>query len=372
MRKKRILILFPEGNLLYSPSTLNLYEVLAKEFDVTVFTFQNVGDKLKGKKVFSCKAHYGLKSKIYYKLHTLKMMIFKSANTMPLDFYKFINYKYLVNYLKQNTFDEIIAIDLFAFVAAQKHNSNIIFFSLELGDISLLKWMQQDKIKAVIIQSVERYNYLFANKNYKIFYIQNAPVYKELNNIVKTNDLIFSGTALKGFGIYSCIHFLKKYTNYTLTIKGAIQHGHERDLKENLILFFPDLLETKRLIISTDYLEDNEVTDYLKQFRIGFCFYDLRFDYINTFNYIHAPSGKLFKYYAAGVPVIATNIPGLRSVSDFKTGVLIDSPDPDSIYNAILEIESNYQEYSENCLKAAKHFSFDNAAQPLINFLVEN
>ena len=77
----------------------------------------------------------------------------------------------------------------------------------------------------------------------------------------------------------------------------------------------------------------------------------------------------MFNYFAAGVPVIGIDIPGLQPVRDFDCGVLTKDMQPESIKNAIVEIESRFDYYSENCLRAAAHFSFDKMAEPFLDYL---
>ena len=135
-------------------------------------------------------------------------------------------------------------------------------------------------------------------------------------------------------------------------------------------MIFPELLGEERLKIDTNYLEMDALVEFLKAFRIGFCFYDTRFDFYDRFNYHTAPSGKMFTYFASGVPVICNNLPGLRVVEEFGAGVLIEDLDAGSILSAIQKIEANYDYYAQNCLKAAAHFSFEESLQPFIDELL--
>ena len=86
-----------------------------------------------------------------------------------------------------------------------------------------------------------------------------------------------------------------------------------------------------------------------------------------SFNYFSSPAGKLFNYYAAGVPIIGIDIIGLKSVKDFNAGVLIEAVTIEKITNAIKTIESNYKEQSNNCLKASKTFDFKKGFDAFIN-----
>ena len=132
---------------------------------------------------------------------------------------------------------------------------------------------------------------------------------------------------------------------------------------------YKDLLTGGRLIINEEYIENDDLVKYFSQFEIGFCFYNFQVKWINHFNYKSAPSGKLFKYLAAGVPVVCSDIIGFKFVTEFKCGVLIDDLDPEKINEAIKQIRNNYDEYAENAVTAAKHFSFDKAVKPYLDFI---
>lgn len=127
--------------------------------------------------------------------------------------------------------------------------------------------------------------------------------------------------------------------------------------------------------MNESYIDRENLAEYLSKFYIGFCFYDLKIlkkrRDLAIFNYITAPSGKLFNYYAAGLPVIGSNISGLISVKEFNTGVLLDDYSPQAIRQAIDTISTNYSLLSTNCFKAAEHFSFDKMIEPFQKYLLE-
>jgi len=125
------------------------------------------------------------------------------------------------------------------------------------------------------------------------------------------------------------------------------------------------------LVIDNSYLDGKDFINYISDFAIGFCFYDIILTR-SSFNYRTAPSGKLFSYYAAAVPVIALNIPGLSSVDEFKTGVLKDTYDPDVIMQAVEKILKNYKYYSNNCKTAADYYAFDRNCYQFMNYLSDH
>jgi glycosyltransferase involved in cell wall biosynthesis len=266
--------------------------------------------------------------------------------------------------------DEIIAVDLRALAIVQHSLPQVpvTLVSLEIPEPGERKeQVVEQRISRVIIQSQARLERLFNGAKPKAFFVQNAPTFRTF--ALETSNrkgLVFCGTALEGFGILSCLKFLSVNPEYHLTVKGAVPPQIQQYLK----VIFPELLSEERLKIDTSYLEMDALVEFLKAFRIGFCFYDTRFEFYDRFNYHTAPSGKMFTYLASGVPVICNNLPGLRVVEEFGAGVLIEDLDAGSILSAIQKIEANYDYYAQNCLKAAAHFSFEESLQPFIDELL--
>ena len=101
----------------------------------------------------------------------------------------------------------------------------------------------------------------------------------------------------------------------------------------------------------------------------GFCFYDFNLIKKNDFNYLSAPSGKLFNYYAAGVPVIGSEILGLQSVRDYATGVLLQELTPETIANGVRDVLKRHASMRKACAVAAREFDFGVRVQPFVEFL---
>jgi hypothetical protein len=248
-------------------------------------------------------------------------------------------------------------------------NKKADFLSLELGvSENLLPIINTNLINCIIIQSKERLEYLFKLSHFKVFYIQNAPIYKELVQPGLKKGLLYGGTAWDAFGFYHCLNYIKAFKEEILTVQGAVPKNDENKINTE----YKNLLITKRLIINDTYIENKNVVNYFSQFEIGFCFYNFDLEWINHFNYKSAPSGKLFKYLAAGVPVVANNIIGFAFVTELKCGVLINDLSEEKIREAIQKIRNNYAVFAANAIFAAKHFSFDKMVQPYLDFVKEH
>lgn len=370
--RKKVLIVFSDDWLAYSPSVINLYDVLSSESDVNIVAFEPVWigpQKLERRTVYYIhitERVERIKNKIKYCASRISRRFRAFHWLQGIDYDRWLKALLLVARILKIHADAVVAVDFLSFWAVQKAFGKGHLLSLEILENDIFrKHVDPERIQSVIIQSEERYKYLFPDLKPKRFLVPNAPIYKPSTQMPAIREgLIFSGTAMKGFGIYACLDFLSEHPEFSLTIKGAIP-AHERGIIRSK---YGHLIDEKKLFIDDSYIDQEFIINYLSHFRIGFCFYDTSIDHFGTFNYLTGPSGKLFNYYAAGVPAIASDLPGLRSVSERDTGILLGDLSPRSIRGAIERIESNYAHYSANCLMAAEYFSFDKAIEPFVEY----
>ena len=373
--KKKLVILFNGPHLSYSPTTIGLYDELSHCFDVTIVAqnpkyFNN--KPLPNKKVFylnrlDSRNDYWI-NKVRSKVRAVfdKDVGFLRKNKVGPDFlYEFVLIK---DFLIKEKPDLIIAVDFRNLWYTEILKKEVEFLSLEIDENDeFYKRCSFENIDSVVIQTKERYEHLFDDRKLKTFFVQNAPVYQDASiiNNHSRKGLIYCGTAWNAFGFYHCLNFLEQFPEYTLNVKGALLDDDRTTVETK----YQNLLSNKRVMVDDAYLDEKQLTNYLRRFRIGFCFYNFEVEWVNKFNYYSAPSGKMFKYLAAGVPVVGQNILGLNPVKEFDCGVLIEDLTPDSIKRAIDKIENNFDYYSSNCLAAAKHYSFDKMTKPFVEYL---
>lgn len=376
--RKKITILFYGENLSYSPTVIGLYDLLSKHFDVTIIARRPT--KFGGKTLPNRKVIYieGVTSEILRatndKIFRLLGLFNKKAakiqeSLINLDTLR--EYVFLKKYFAKESPDSVIAVDFKNLWFARLLGKKVEFLSLEIVPNDIFYRLSDfSKINSVVIQTKERYEHLFAGKEYKTFFVQNAPVFDSSSEPAPSGNrknLVYCGTAWDAFGFFHCLDFLERFPEYSMNVKGVLPAGVEKQIKNR----YAELLAGERLIIDDDYLDDAQVVGYLRRFRIGFCFYNFDVEWIDNFNYQSAPSGKMFKYFAAGVPVVGLSISGLKPVKEFDCGVLIEDLKPESIKKAIDAVESDYEYYSRNCRKAAEHYSFDKMAAPFVDYLLK-
>ncbi len=376
---KKILILFPLEHIAFSPTTLGIYDALSAHANVTIlcpktnsFKVDNIGNRQIEYFNFNTSKQRKIKALPLFFLAKCKLKFsgFNQFNHLKIyDFVRYLEYKKAIKKIALSNYDEIISVDILmlAIVTGLKKTSS--FLSLELNDneIPILKSIAPSLIKAVIIQTQNRYNHIFGTQQHKTFFIQNAPIFVDIKSVNKINNsIIFNGTATPWFGLYHALDFVKKYPEYSSTFKGSISNTDH----EKVMVNYSSLVEKANVNFNKAYVESSDMLAFMAQYEIGFCFYDLTYPNMNTYNYKSAPSGKMFAYLAAGVPIVANNLEGLKIIEDFEAGILINDFKPETILDAITTIKNNYDFYKENCKKAAIYYSFDKAVLPFTNFLI--
>jgi glycosyltransferase involved in cell wall biosynthesis len=364
---EKILIVSSDDYILYQPTILNLYDFLKNDFDITIVSFEPsyLGKKRdENRNVIYLSCPEG-KRKIFRFTDLCINAVLKRIDKYVLRFpyrselVRCLKCSTLITGCKQLAPKHVIAVDIMPLFAAQQLFSKSHFLSLEILKFdSYLRRVDQARIQSVIIQNRDRFEFLFKNLDIPTFFIQNAPFCKDIYISSKERSaLVWAGSIVKEFSVFSCLDFIRCYPQFNLVMKGAASASTRKELMEK----YKDLLNSGKAIINEDYFSAQEFIRYLSKFRIGFCFYS--WDLIkNNFNYQTAPSGKLFMYLAAGVPVIACNIPGFKFLEEFKAGILIDDYEPATIYKALQLLEDDYENFSKNCYEAAKYFCFEKNA----------
>jgi O-antigen/teichoic acid export membrane protein/glycosyltransferase involved in cell wall biosynthesis len=356
-KEKSILIVFPDEWLQYSPSVLNLYQCCSeKHYTKLIYVdnnrFKNDGlvDHYSNIKIGKAAAYFWRKT-LGYKFYKVLRLIFK------LFFIKLFDRKY----------DTVIGIDSSGYFATKLFFWQTIYFSLETEKDAFYKWSVALGIDTLLIQSKERKDFMIGDDDLiDVFYLQNSPILSESIKRYqgpKEKRILYMGNIEFGYGLEHFIDCVKDLNDaYTLTLKGIKNEKYFNWLQTR----YKEIIDSGKLKFDFNYVEQSKIIEFVSHYYIGITGYDLELAK-QSFNYFSSPAGKLFNYYAAGVPVIGIDIIGLKSVKDFNAGVLIEAVTIGNITNAIKTIESNYEEQSNNCLKASKTFDFKKGFDTFIN-----
>ncbi len=374
---KKITIISSDDILLYQPTILNLYDLLGKDFELNIVSFspEYLGKNKESNKNIDYITPDKVAKFIYRKLDLISNAILKRTSryifnhSFRVSFYRNYQARLLAKKIVAFKDNIIIAVDPMPLFVAQKVIGVVNFLSLEIiPNDPYFKKIDLDKIESVIIQNKFRYEYLFKGKGIRTFFIQNAPV-KSASFFNKSNreGLIWAGTIVKDFAILDCLNFIEKHNEFKLTLKGAFEKSTKLIIESK----FKHLLQSNQVEVDNNYLNVNDFIKYISTFRIGFCFYN--WDILKSnINYETAPSGKLFVYLAAGVPVIASNVKAFYFLEEAGAGVLVDDYNPTTLFNAINKIESNFENYSSNAYKVFEENCFDINAIPFKDYLIKN
>ncbi|MDG5800365.1 glycosyltransferase [Marinilabiliaceae bacterium ANBcel2] len=108
---------------------------------------------------------------------------------------------------------------------------------------------------------------------------------------------------------------------------------------------------------------------YAEGASVGICFLDNL-----GLNYFHSLPNRIFDYPRLGLPVIATGFPDISDlVSEYETGLLIDSLDPEIIAVAVrkaCETIELREEWSKKLVTAAEELTWENEVKELDKLFV--
>jgi len=376
--KKKILIIFPDHWFSYSPTAVNIFNLLSEEFEVWVVALEReINGQPACVRFADNRIHYVRFPRIPRLLWRILRKIEATYNRSLGKSFKKIDidkvFQVIVLFLECRKIktDEVIAVDTVGFYVGQLIFKKIHFVSLEIttDDIFYQKLIENvSKIKTLIIQNQERLRLLSLplKNEQKVFFIQNAPIYNKGADSPSFNGkMIYFGSGNLAMGTRYLFEYFTQYKRFSLTFKGLF------DLKL-LNVNFPNIKAHDNIDFDDSYTSAKDIQKYLNNYSIGFCFYD--FNYIaesSRQNMLHGPSGKIFNYLAAGLPVIALDIPGFKIINDYAAGVLLKEPTPENIDKAIEQIRSSYNNYSANAKKAAKDYCFKKDFLPFLEYVNE-
>ena len=194
-KKENILILFHGEHIAYSPTVIQLYDELSKQYNVTItaeypINFNN--QKLQNRNVLYHK-HYHVRGRYFYlvlfhlyALFNKEAQYFKKNKINYKEY--FFRFLFIKKQFRKKVYKRIISVDIMNLVFCSILKVQTDFLSLELCiDEQHLPLVDTTCINCVIIQSKERYEYLFKEKKLKTFLVQNAPAFREIE-IKKTRS----------------------------------------------------------------------------------------------------------------------------------------------------------------------------------------
>lgn len=350
--KRKAFILFPDTWLSYSPSIINLAKVMGDcGWQVTLMAFHD-GSYHKTNDV-----------DVSYVVPSRAMRKFVGVLKL-FSLYRFFALSFRAFQLRHDGFDMVIGVDSLGYLITRFFFNRPIYFSLHIRRTLSGFLCKKLRIERMIIQSQERIELTFRDCTYKprdVWFIQNSPILdRHRQPRVRRNDgrfrvVYFGNVAKYHYGIENCIELLGHVSDdVALTLKGPVTPEYRRELE----VAYAALVSSGRLAFNSDYVPQDEVIAWLEDFDLGLCFYDQGQILRNDPNIISAPSGKLFNYLAAGMPVVGSKLPGLRILSESGAGILLEGQDPKAIGEAVMQIRRSYDKFQQGCRQAALQNDF--------------
>lgn len=275
---------------------------------------------------------------------------------------------------------EVVAIDLAALLAAQLAGQRAHLVSLELlhNDVCLLL-LRPGTLKSVVTQNAARFGALLPEGGVPAFLVPNFPSFKEKEKPqnVTRKGWVFSGALRPGFGLWSLLDLIDQSPEEQLTILGRSTPDTWREVEAR----YARLLASGRVVLRSEYLDDDEHVAQVATHRVGFSLYEPERHSRAFFgpgrgilpwshqNFWTGFPGKIGMYAAGGVPVVATDFPGTQFVRDLDIGVLVSDSRPDALREAVATVERRHDELSRNCLALARRYSFREHLEPFLDML---
>jgi glycosyltransferase involved in cell wall biosynthesis len=171
--------------------------------------------------------------------------------------------------------------------------------------------------------------------------------------------LLYQGALNMGRGLEMAIEAMKYTENTVLVIIG--QGDVETELKE-----LTRLLGLAERVSFTGRISPEKLFDYTVQADLG-----ISLEEDLGLNYRFALPNKVFDYIQAGVPVLVSDLPELKSlVLQYDVGTINNTKTPaelGALFNNILGDETKIQAWKLNLKKAAAELCWENEEQKLVN-----
>lgn len=350
MVRKYVCILFPDNYLPYSPTIINIANCLVERgFDVEVFWIDNGG--------FEESAAFSWSRPLRVPAKVKKVLAFFGA-------YSFfcLTLLALAAARKGRQALGIIGVDQLGFIAARLMRNDAIWLSLETYDNFWFRVAKIWSVRSLVSQSDIRAQFIVAGSNIspRLVFLPNSPIFvnKELGRSsidrrFRPVRCVYFGTIVPLHGVEQCIDAVLEFGSAaSITLHGIISRKYLAELRKRYSEQW-----NKAIYVHSTYVTQNEIVEYLSGFDIGFVLYDLKLA-SHQFNYSTCPSGKMYNYFNAGIPVIGSAIEGLAVVQQSIAGVLVDTLDVSAVSDAIATVVANYEMYSGNARRAARENDF--------------
>lgn len=133
---------------------------------------------------------------------------------------------------------------------------------------------------------------------------------------------------------------------------------------ENRIPYFKTINST---LIHISWVAPPDHLNVTSHCHIGVAFYD--FDSLNS---IYCAPNKIWEYSGFSIPILGQNIPGLfTTIGISNAGVCVDLNNQGSIVDAIIELDYNYDRYSNNSREFYDSIDFKDSVEKVLSKILK-
>lgn len=350
-----VLVLFPDDWGAFSPTLLRLVDAIAERTDVVAFVVTTgrfptnalVGPRYRCVRLPSWAKPTGV--------YGLARWLFLAKAAMPL----------------RRHASSVVAFDVHGALTARALGRRFHFVSLELALLPLARRIINRHASSIMIQSRERLDALSGERDWGLiptYFVQNAPSFVAAPSRSRDPDpanpqLVYLGSATPLHGLNAMLELLRHWKSARLTLRGPVTPESMEVIERSA----RDLLASARLVVDQTYLHESEIAHYLATFDLGLCLYQAPKGTSLDINYRTSPSGKMFNYFAAGLPVLASREPGLSPVSEFSAGLQVEDLSPAALATAGRLIVDAHDRFRDGAIRAAVHFDFGRSVTPFVD-----
>lgn len=188
----------------------------------------------------------------------------------------------------------------------------------------------------------------FETINDNVVVIQNVPevsdlvLDEELGSIVQDRNpeerwLFYAGGLMQKKGVFEMVRSFKHVHNKLPATRLLLAGLFTSEVVENQINILVSELELSDAISFLGYIPYEQVRRYAYNSEVGLELY-----HHHPYLSISKGSSKLFMYMEAGLPIVASDLPGIGSlIRETGAGLVVDPYDPETIAHAILSILSD-------------------------------
>lgn len=382
--KKKILIVFVDEWAAYSPTLQNLVTVLDRDgrFEVTAlygdngrYSVHGLDPRLYERVALPSPEEAEKRARSPWSMagHLKRRLNSRLFPHEHVSAYTMEKLRVFAKKLVGRTPDHVIAIDPVAMTLCAALFDSVTFLSLEVLNEIFLRWIEPSRFHGVVIQNPERYALVFPQGGHRTFWIQNSHLFEGRSPREFNRSIVYFGNIAPTHGMEIMVDAMRALPEFTLTMKGILTPA----MRARLEGLAGDLLASGRIMIEDGHIEQSDTAAWLRKFGLGFCFYDiamlrrsvLRRDARLVDHYLNCPSGKLFNYYAAGLPVVGSEIPGLASVSEHTAGILLGDCSASAVAESVRRIAADYERFVKGSFAAAEANDFATLARPFADAL---